>query len=399
MNIVIVPSHNQGKNILKIISCYEKQTKRPDLLLFVFDRCSDDSRAIFLSSKTDLNIRCLIKNEGVNFSAGMTRDFGINYVVENYPDYNNIIFTDGDCLPGNKLVELHDECLYQSSIPAVSCGRRVMLTEAGEREEDERINNMWGNDYSFTDKNARLLISSRVTLESIFTYSCNLAFNKQAIELCKKINYQISGMPRVFNPEFDGSWGGEDNFISDCLYRTGNNILMAAKQCYVDHVWHKPADKKDVQTKRQICQKLSAILKTKILNGDIVGDFIIFEKNRNISFDKSFGRELNNLKKIQKDDVLISGLIEKIQFPFTMDDRDILICKYILARNVVIVNTVENNPSLSDVNDRIQKIYDYLTFAKIYLKRNTVEFERMPYYHKSINDGSIEGMLNSSKRI
>lgn len=399
MNIVIVPSHNQEKNISKIIKGYEKQTVVPDLVLFVFDRCSDNSRREFLSIKTKLNISCLIKTAGNNFSAGMTRDFGVDYVMENFPEYKTIIFTDGDCIPSERLVELHLDCLSNSSKPAVSSGRRIMRNKDGNLEEDERLENKWTNDYSFTDKNARLLISSRVTLDSIFTYSCNLAFNKRAIELCRKINFQISNSPRVFNPQFDGSWGGEDNFISDCLFRTGNDILLASKDCYVEHIWHPESDKSDVNKKRQIHKNLSNYLYRLIVNGDILGEYVVFEKNRNIGFDNAFNREINNIRLIQKDDRMVNEIINKIKFPYDLSDREIIFCKYILARNRMVVPATQNNPKLDSLDDKIEMLYDFLTFTKIYLRNDEYVFEESEYVQKKRERSTIETMLNSSKRI
>lgn len=398
MNVVIVPSHNQSRNISKIVKGYENQTIQPDLLLFVFDRCSDNSRQEFLSIKTRLNIRCLIKNVGDNFSAGMTRDVGIDYVIKNFPEYKTIIFTDGDCVPSSKLVELHIDCLKNSLLPAVSCGRRIMMSKDGSSfEEDERLENCWTNDYSFTNKNARLLVSNRVTLDSIFTYSCNLAFNHSAIDLCRKINYQISNSPRVFNPEFDGSWGGEDNFVSDCLFRTGNNILLTSKDCYVEHIWHEQANKDDVKTKKQIHKKLSTILKQMIINGDISGDYTIFEKNRNIGFDNAFNTELNNIRFIIKEEPYLN-IINKIKFTNNVNDRDLLICKYILSRNRMIVPASQNNPRIASADDRIKMFYDYLTFCKFYLVDGQIVFEDDNYKQFNENQLNHSLLLNSSKR-
>ena len=50
-------------------------------------------------------MRWIEKNVGENFSAGLTRDFGVNYVLENYPNYEMILFTDGDCVPSERVIE------------------------------------------------------------------------------------------------------------------------------------------------------------------------------------------------------------------------------------------------------------------------------------------------------
>lgn len=399
MNVVIVPSHNQSSNISKIIKGYEKQTILPDLVLFVFDRCSDNSRQEFLRQKTKLNVKCLIKTTGENFSAGMTRDFGIDYVIKNFPEYKTIIFTDGDCIPSEKLIELHVNCLAQSTSPAVSCGRRIMIEKDGRETEDERIENMWGNQYSFADRNARILLSNRVTLDSIFTYSCNLAFNKTAIKLCKKINKLISNSDRVFNPEFDGSWGGEDNFISDCLFRTGNNILLTSKDCYVKHIWHEESYRIGLEIKKQILKRLTEALKQLIIVGDIVGDYAVFEKNRNISVPTGFrSQELNNIKRIQKEEEGISQIISNIDFPIDHPDN-ILFSKYILSRNRVIVNATDNYGKKQDDSYAIDVMYDFLTFSKFYLVNDKIEYFQEPYVERPVNNISPIGrLINSSKR-
>lgn len=400
LNIVIVPSHNQADNISKIIKGYEKQTIKPDLVLFVFDRCSDNSRQEFLRQKTSLNLKCLIKNEGTNFSAGMTRDFGIDYVVKNCPEYQNIIFTDGDCVPSERLVELHVDCLSQSLSPAVSCGRRIMIEKDGQDTEDERIQNSWTNQYSFTNRNARLLVSNRVTLDSIFTYSCNLAFNKSAILLCKKINQLISNSDRVFNPEFDGSWGGEDNFVSDCLFRTGNNILLTSTECYVKHIWHEESSRVGLEIKKQILKRLSNTLKQLIIIGDISGDYTIFEKNRNIGVPSGFfHQEINNIKQIQKQEVGIQSLIDIVKFPIEHTERD-MISKYILSRNRVVVDATKNNPRKSDDSYIIEYLSDFLTFSKFYLVNNAVEYFKEQYVERKINNVClIDQLINNSKRV
>lgn len=398
MNIVIVPSHNQEQHIQKIVTAYENQTVKPDLLLFVFDRCSDNSRQTFLKIKSKLNIRCLFKLIGNNFSAGMTRDFGLDYVENNYPNYTNIIFTDGDCVPSPKLVEIHVDCLKNSFLPAVSCGRRIMIQQDGSIEEDERIENTWTNDYSFTNKNSRLLISNRVTLDSIFTYSCNLAFNKSAVQLCKKINLQLSNSNRLFNPEFDGSWGGEDNFISDCLFRTGNNILLTSLDCFVEHQWHPESDKTDISIKKQIVQSLSYRLKQKIISESLPGDFTIFEKNRNIFLPTKFSiQEISNIKTTKKEENF--SVIDLIKYPVELTDDIILFSKYILSRNRVVINATTNNNVKRFDENLYNMIIDFITFSKVYLIDGQLIYESEEYNYKSINNMSktdtITHLLNN----
>ena len=94
----------------------------------------------------------------------------------------------------------------------------------------------------------RIIISNQLSLNTIFTYSCNLAFNKSAIELCKDVNSKLSNdKDRVFNSMFDGKWGGEDNLISHILYRTGGWILMCDNKSWVEHIYHEEYPKLDIE--------------------------------------------------------------------------------------------------------------------------------------------------------
>jgi glycosyltransferase involved in cell wall biosynthesis len=369
---VIVPSHNQAEHIHSIIDGYDKQTVPPDAVVFVLDRCFDDSiskiRQMF---PKNIKVLYTTTNDSVGFSAGKTRDIGIEFVERNYPDYEMILFTDGDCIPSTKLFETHLDCLNQSVRAAVSCGRRVMKSEDGSIQEDERISASWINSYSFTNTNARLLISKRVTLDSIFTYSCNLAFNKKAIELCKHINYVISNSSRVFNPEFDGSWGGEDNFVSDCLFRTGNDILLTSLEGFVIHQYHTPAARTNIHLKLKILRNLSQRLKTHILGLSIDGSITEFEKIRNMSL---MEEDLSNIHCAATIPSEISNIFNSINF------ADIDIGQYknqflaVISRNIDFLPATEQRGKPNRIPEAmIEHIKDISAFVEVYLENGNIK--------------------------
>jgi glycosyltransferase involved in cell wall biosynthesis len=273
MIIVIVPSHNQAQHIENIIKGYERQTVKPDVVLFVFDRCSDNSIETIKNISTNITVKYIEKTEGNNFSAGMTRDFGVDYFNT---DYKMIVFTDGDCVPGPKVIEEHLQNIRRTKKAIVSCGKRYCQQEDLTWKDDERNIGEWVNGFGF-EKNGRVVLSKHLTLDNILTYSCNLAFNKKAIELCKNINSKLSNSNRVFNPNFDGSWGGEDNFISNCLFLTNNWITLTSNHCCVYHHYHKEQTK-DVTHKRNIVNNLSSQLEEKIRNNEIEGKITHIEK-------------------------------------------------------------------------------------------------------------------------
>lgn len=368
MIVSIVPSHNQSNHIQKIVSGYEQQTIVPDLLLFVFDRCSDDSIEIIKNIQTTINLKFIEKTIGDNFSAGMTRDFGIDYIQQNYPEYKIIIFTDGDCVPSIKLVEKHLENIRRTTRALVSCGLRNMETENGEWEKDERLNKNWVNGYSFTDRNGRIILSREFCLNNLFTYSCNIAFNKKSIELCQKINLKMNKVSRVFSPLFDGSWGGEDDFISHCLYRTGNWIVLTDKECFVDHFYHKESPK-NIEKKNYLVQYQSKILETLILNKEIEGSVQNCYQRFSIDFGEDIKNKIINTHFVEN---LNQELLVYLNYIIEKYNKKEIPLKYMFTNNVKWKIDERINVKTEFNFSEYKQFSGYLKF---YLNNDYIEFE------------------------
>lgn len=368
MKIVIIPSHNQSKNIERIVSGYENQTLKPDLVLFVLDRCSDNSLEILENINTELNLKWLVKETGENFSAGLTRDFGVEWVLENYPEYEMILFTDGDCVPSEKVVEKHFHNARQSRKAVLSCGMRKMETLSGEILEDERLDKNWVNGYTFTKTNGRLLVSNELTTNSIFTYSCNLAFNKKAIELCRSVNEKLNGVKRVFNSMFDGAWGGEDNLVSHILFRTGNYILMCDDESWVTHIYHEEYPKTNIEKRKRLVMDLSRKLSILILNGEIEGPVQKVYKKYVINFGGfDLLNDIKNVSHIKGLDVQIENCIDYICDKYGYSKIPV---KYFLTNNVKV--QYENGVGCSDFSLSAYK--QFVGYLKFYLRNDDIEF-------------------------
>lgn len=367
MNIVIVPSHNQSQNIERIVRGYEKQTILPDLLLFVLDRCSDNSLETISTISTSLNLQWIIKTVGENFSAGMTRDFGLDF-VKDLP-YEMILFTDGDCAPSEKVIEKHLENIKQSSRPLVSCGMRKMEDVEGKLLEDERLDKNWINEFSFTDTNGRIIVSNQLTLSTIFTYSCNLAFNKPAIELCREVNKKLTNDDRVFNSLFDGKWGGEDNLISHILYRTGNWILMCDKDSWVEHIYHEEFPKVDIEKRRMLVESLSRKLSVLILKGEIEGPVQKVYKNYVIKF--GFADVMNEIKNTNYIKGLDSQLENYLDYVCEKYDYLKIPLKYFCMNNV----KVEYDAGVGCKDFSLSLYKEFLGYLKFYLRNDDIVFE------------------------
>jgi len=384
---VVVPSHNQGKYISRIIRGYESQTVSPDLLLFVLDRCNDDSENIIRNTKTNLNVRYINKISGKNFSAGMTRDYGVTYIESYFPEYKTIIFTDGDCIPNENVVSLHLKNTNQSNKSIVSCGYRINETETGEWEKDKRFTH---TDICNDKKLGRVVLSKKLTIDSILTYSCNFAMNKKAIETCKNINFVLSEKNRVFNPEFDGEWGGEDNFISNCIFRTGGYILLATEECSCYHYYHKES----VGTNRvEIVRKLDRLLVENILNNKLECDYLEIEPIKNISY--PYLRSFNNIYKIISKENVVEEIISKI--PTDIIDMDAVSLKrylrYILSRVYKIGKTNTKNNIVYEYDETyVYQLTDAINKMKVYLRDGEIELEfgeSINLYSKVLNFDNI----------
>jgi hypothetical protein len=366
MNIVIVPSHNQAEHIPKIISAYSNQTILPDLLLFVLDRYSEKIQEIF--SKKIL-VKYITKTTGENFSAGLTRDFGVSFVQENYPDYNTIIFSDGDCIPSEKFLERHLENLNQN-FPIVSCGKRFKQDIDGKFQDDERCDRKWVNEYSFTNKNGRMIVANYLTLETIFTYSCNLGFNKLSVELCQSVNEKLGSGKRVFNSYFDGSWGGEDNFISHILYRCGGYILLTSEDCFVNHFYHLEQKKNHIEKNKKL-KELSKKLEAMVLSGVFEGPIQNVKKGLWISFGPHERNNIKNIVDVEGVDFRVWNILEWISEKYSKNDK-------IVFKNFLTNNRKENFLGISckDISDfDIHYYKEFLGYLKFYFRNGDVVFE------------------------
>lgn len=365
MIIVIVPSHNQAQHIENIIKGYERQTIKPDVVLFVFDRCSDNSIEIISIISPSITVKYIEKTFGNNFSAGMTRDFGVDYFKDT--NYEMILFTDGDCYPGPKVIEEHLQNIHRTKKALVSCGKRYCQKEDLTWEDDERNIGYWVNGFGF-EKNGRAVLSRNLTLDNILTYSCNLAFNKKAIELCQNINTKLSNSNRVFNLNFDGSWGGEDNFISNCLFLTNNWITLTSNHCCVYHQYHKE-EPKDITLKRNIVNSLSNQLEEKIINEEIEGHITYIDRTFNtLDNYKNIQIALENYGELLDEEMKI--LIDN--FPY----KDVYfkaLSSLQYSRIFKLIGCCGKSIKTNSIN--YYKYSSLLNFAKFYLENDNLIFE------------------------
>lgn len=240
----VVPIHNQSKNIPRIMYGFASQTRMPDSMVFVTDKCTDNSfdmlkvHAVNLCSR-GVKVTITGTDPKRGFGAGMTRDTGL-LVAESEYDPDLVVFTDGDCIPEPNLVESHIEAHNSLSGPVVCCGARTDIEEDGSVSADPRLRNEYNKNKVFSPTTTRYVINPDVIVSSWACWSCNMSVNKAAIARCRDINSFLAGseQSRVFSPVFDGRWGGEDGFVAMSLFYSGGHVLMLKPDAYVTHIWH-----------------------------------------------------------------------------------------------------------------------------------------------------------------
>lgn len=168
------------------------------------------------------------------FNAGANRDKGLEVASEMWPGCD-VVFLDGDCAPGPAWANEHISALSVDA-PVVSCGARTQGVH-----QDPRTRPLEWQGQSFAPS---MIDAPRIaTLPEIAahraTWSCNLGINRAALHLLQDAGEKLHGSRRVFSPEFDGRWGGEDTGLGIVAHYVGCTIRTLSASS-VEHIPHDP---------------------------------------------------------------------------------------------------------------------------------------------------------------
>lgn len=285
---IIVAINSNSEPIEKIIKSFENQSVLPDFVLFVLDRIN----AVTKKFSDKFRVDYVYKKSGRSFDAGATRDYGLQRFEEITGEINDVLFLDGDCIPNEFVISEHLENLKRiENTPIVSCGRRVCYDKNQNPMGDIRDNFFTEktNKWFFDDKNGKLLHSNFYHNYLIATHSCNLALNKEAIDICRRINKRLQNWydkpyiitdneNRVFNSKFDGNWGAEDNFIGNIIFATGGFVFSTSKYSYVTHKYHESSSKLGSFNNWRKCNALTEKLYQYLLKDNVLKDYVLVDK-------------------------------------------------------------------------------------------------------------------------
>lgn len=89
---VLVPAHNESRNVLPTIACMRAQLRTSDRLIVVADNCEDDTAAV----AREAGAQVVERNDPTQRGKGYALAFGVNSLRDDPPDV--VVVVDADCL-------------------------------------------------------------------------------------------------------------------------------------------------------------------------------------------------------------------------------------------------------------------------------------------------------------
>lgn len=216
------------------------QTILPDAIVFVFDRVDIPDMTEYNNNGYNVySVRSdpdptIPKYRSGEIYAGHTRNTGITFIENKIPDYDAILFIDGDCIPQPELIDSH-RYICSSDIPILSCGKR-RESDHGWHDRREKF----GRLHSIGIFRRDIIINDLSLLkDGLIVWSCNIAMNRKCITLIKQFNDTYFGKSEVFNSHFNGGWGGEDSFLG-IMAHAARVFIHVISRGAVEHIYHPP---------------------------------------------------------------------------------------------------------------------------------------------------------------
>jgi len=102
---VVVPAHNEGRNLIPTLLDLKAQLQTGDRLIVVADNCSDDTVMV----AAEFGAEILERNDQTKIGKGYALDWAIQHLKNSHPDV--VIFVDADCrIADGAIGELVDAC-------------------------------------------------------------------------------------------------------------------------------------------------------------------------------------------------------------------------------------------------------------------------------------------------
>lgn len=238
MITLITIMHNQKDNVAAVCSSYINQTVRPDLHIFVLDRCTDNTKDLITSFwHTSDDVAILMNTEGSGFLAGRMRDIALEYLNSN-GIVTDVLFVDGDCVLDARTVE--SALTEMQSRICCTINKRILPNPNGTITPEVRETSPLVIGSIFVAGSNTEVHPENALLEST-TWTCCLGVSAAALCQVQDFMFDLYGSRRIFHPDFDGIYGGEDSFFGlVCMY-IGIPIIGIDSNIAVTHIYHSPS--------------------------------------------------------------------------------------------------------------------------------------------------------------
>ena len=171
------------------------------------------------------------------FRAGANRDKGLAWAMEYLPA-TFYLFMDGDCVPGPGWTESHAMLNFDEAL--IACGARTENGKADPRTQPlEWDGSLYEPSISPDPSHWMSADEMRDILAHRVLWSCNFGMTNLAAERLLEAGRKVHGVSRIFWPEFDGRWGGEDTGLAILAHLSGVEIMTNGANP-VAHIPHGP---------------------------------------------------------------------------------------------------------------------------------------------------------------
>jgi len=227
---VMVISRDQENTIADMDASIKRCLPGVDVL-YVLDRCSDDSKGVL----DGIGARYVIKEEGFGFDAPGARNFGVKHL-----EGRDVLFLDGDRSPHNLEGSLVKEALNRYDMTVVS----VEFSDHRTWFTDGFMSNPWFKGWpGYRQDNG--------------VYTCGILMKSSAIN-----TIQTHQEGNLFHKSFTGRYGEEDLHLGFLSHELGLSCGAFPKHCYVDGNFSSARDILDIQMSEAKCKILcDAMLK------------------------------------------------------------------------------------------------------------------------------------------
>lgn len=209
-------------------------------------------------------VHVVTNDEGDGFLAGKCRDIGL-VEAEKYGD--EFVFLDDDCIPQENFIASHKKWL-ELTCPLVTLGRRIEK-EYNWKDRREVFDSVYNLD--LFSKTGTMVNNASLINNCSALWSCNFGLNRKGLTLIRRMMARYFNTDRIFNPAFDGNWGGEDSFLAYIAWSSRVNMFFMPKGAngvvHIDHM--RPANiynKTHAAVLKEEVAKLSKKLATDPLN-------------------------------------------------------------------------------------------------------------------------------------